>query len=68
MTPAKDTTIQFEDRDSRDEAFVFVRRVGDVVALGLCLRADGDIEVFMDVPTAQRVIDALKRAVSSDSE
>lgn len=56
-------TIKFTDLESADEALVFVRYDESAVALGLSIKSDGDMEVFMTKETARAVIKALQAAV-----
>ena len=57
-------TITFVDNDSKDEVWVFVRYDESKVGLGLSLKKDGDIEVFMSKDDAKKLIEALKLATS----
>ncbi|MGC2774819.1 MAG: hypothetical protein WA418_04195 [Bradyrhizobium sp.] len=44
---------------------MLVRAVGNVVALALSLRTNGDIEVLMEAEELDRVIDVLQKARSA---
>lgn len=56
-------SIRFIDQDTSDEAYVFIRYDESHVAIGLSLRSDGDMEVFMSKEEARRVLEALRLAV-----
>jgi len=56
-------TIKCTDIDESDEAWVFVRYDDISVAIGLCLKSNGDMEVLMNKKDAKRVMDALKTAI-----
>ena len=60
------TSFQTIDRDSNDELLITIRRVDDLVYLGLSLRTDGDVEVGLDRPAARKLIALLSDAVMSD--
>ena len=57
-------TIKFQDADSNDEGFAFVRADAESVALGLSLKTNGDLEVVMPHESARALIAALQEAVS----
>ena len=58
-------SMTFIDADSGDEAYASVRVAGTAVGVALSLRANGDVEVFMDGDEAERLASALTAAASS---
>jgi len=60
-------TLEFVDLDSNDNAFAFVRASDGVVALGLCLEKDGDIDVLLPLETCRSLIDLLNSALQTAS-
>ena len=59
--------VKFVDKDSGDEAYIFVRFNADCVALCISLKSNGDCEATMTKDTARKVIATLQKAVSEDS-
>jgi hypothetical protein len=59
------TTIQFIDGESKEDAWVIVRRCADGT-IGLCsfLRSQGEVEVFIDRKSAEQLLSALKMALN----
>ncbi len=60
-------TIQFTDAESGAEAYAFVRASTapeGPITLALSLESDGDIEVVMPLADCERLIAALRQAVS----
>jgi len=60
-------TLEFVDLDSNDKAFAFVRASDGVVALGLTLEKDGDIDVLLPLETCRSLIDLLNSALKTAS-
>jgi hypothetical protein len=60
------TTFSFQDAESSDEAIAIVRYDESNVALCLSLKSNGDIEVVMNKADANKLIEALTRAVSQE--
>ena len=60
--------IQFRDADAQDDAVVLLRAGGGSVALGLSLKADGDIEVVMPIEKAQALLQSLREAIAIAGE
>jgi hypothetical protein len=57
-------TITFKDAESSDEAVAIVRYDESRVALCLSLKSNGDVEVVMKKADAERLAEALKRAMN----
>jgi hypothetical protein len=57
-------TIKFVDCDSDEEALAIVRASRGIVALGISLIHDGDIEVVMKSEDCDRLLDALQQALA----
>lgn len=56
-------TIKFTDVDTNDEALAIVRYDEHVIALGLSRKSDGDIEVVMKKEDAEKLFNALAKAL-----
>ena len=52
-------TITFEDAETSSETWAFVRQDADHIGLGISLKDDGDIEVFMKHTDARKLSEAL---------
>ena len=65
MTTKQIATISFTDGDSGGEALVAVRQCGEMLALAVSLREDGDIQVLLDAETARHFADAIRLGVES---
>jgi len=57
-------TVEFVDRETTDGGIATVRASKGSVALGLSLRANGDIEVFLDAKACHRLTEALLSALA----
>ena len=66
MTATDDnsTTITFRDQAENQEGVVVIRRFDDKVAICLSLEHNGDIEALMETEVVQRLIEALKSAIT----
>ena len=60
-------TLEFVDLESNDNAFAFVRASEGVVALGLSLEKDGDIDLLLPLETCRSLIDLLNSALQTAS-
>ena len=58
------TTIQFSDIVSGDEALVLLRAEQGMLALGLSLRKNGDLEVILGSAECDKLMAALERAMA----
>ncbi|KAA3611941.1 MAG: hypothetical protein DWQ01_07615 [Planctomycetota bacterium] len=60
------TTIKFFDGESKEDAWVIVRQCVDGT-IGLCtfLRSHGEVEVFLDRKSAEKVRQALEDTLDS---
>jgi hypothetical protein len=56
----KDTTINFIDEATHQEACIIVRMTTEGVAVCMSLRKNGDIEAIMKKEDAKKLVDALK--------
>jgi hypothetical protein len=56
------TKINFVDQDSKQEGVATVRVTDEAVGLGLSLRRNGDIEVFLKPADIRRLVQALNKA------
>lgn len=56
-------TIQFTDAQTGDNALATVRASAEAIGLGLSLRSNGDVEVFLLREDCEKLITALQRAV-----
>jgi hypothetical protein len=56
--------IPFMDADSGDQAFAIVRAQPGLVALGLSLQSDGDLEVVFGAEECKQLISALHEALN----
>lgn len=45
-------TIEFTDRDSGDEAMAFVRCVDRLIAIGLVVKENGDLDIALEIGRA----------------
>lgn len=59
-------TITFQGDDSSDEAVAVVRYDGDVVALCLSCKSNGDVAVAMTKTEAARLVEALNKAIKAN--
>lgn len=55
-------TLRYNDQESHDEAYIGVRRIGELVALCVSLRKDGDVQTVLTKNDAMKLADALKNA------
>ena len=58
------TTITFQDAETSEEAVAIVRYNQKNVAICLSHKSDGDMEVVMAKADAQKLIEALTKAVT----
>ena len=56
-------TITFKDAESSDEAVAIVRYDESRIALCLSLKSNGDVEVVMRKTDAEKLVEALKKAM-----
>lgn len=61
-----DSSGTFIDLDSTSSAYWSVRRLPDMIALGLSIEANGDIDVAFDRSTAKAIAVALIAASEDD--
>ena len=55
--------IELVDASTQDEIFVSVRQVGDLCALAISLRSDGDVEIFLSRSDYKLLVDGLSEVV-----
>jgi hypothetical protein len=65
MTTNEIATLNMIDEDSGEEAVAIVRTVGGAIALCLSLESNGDVEVVMKPRDCERLLAALREAVSA---
>jgi len=51
--------IELIDASTQDEILVSVRQVGDLQALAISLRSDGDVEIFLSRSDYKLLVDSL---------
>lgn len=56
-------TILFRDGDSGEPAVAIVRKCESNVAVSLSIQQNGDLEVLLDVASAQKLANAIKHGV-----
>lgn len=56
--------MDFVDRDSEDNASFYVRAGDGLIALGMSLRRDGDMEVASDVAECEQLRSLLEQAIT----
>jgi hypothetical protein len=61
-------SISFQDLNSGSEAFLFLRRTDDGLALGFAVETDGDLDLTISVVDALRIGTAIVEAASDDEQ
>ena len=61
------STISFCDGDSGSEAIAIIRQCGDMIALTISIRSNGDLSVMIDVSTALELVEALNRGIEQSN-
>ena len=65
MTDREIATLNMSDADTGEGAVAIVRTIGEAIALCLSLENDGDVEIVMKPRDCERLLGALREAMSA---
>ena len=57
------SAVSFVDQNTSSTAFIYLRRFDDVLAMGLAIEVDGDLDLTVTHDDAQRIAAAIIAAV-----